>query len=372
MRVVDLPSGTLRLELARQAVPLDALCAFATRRNPRRGFLFVSRVLGRHLPAVPGALREAGRALLDQAGALRPPVAVLAMAETAVGFGHLVHEELWARTGGQACFIHTTRHDLGLPALEVREDHSHAPLHRVVLPVAPAVREAFLTARSVVLVDDEVTTGRTLAALAEALGPLCPDAEPAAVLALLDWSGGTVHGPGGATLPVHALVSGRASFEPAPSWTPPPRPDLGPPAASPWTPARRARAGCLAPIVTEDELAARLAALRVAPGERVLVLGGGEFCHPPHRLAEALVAAGAIATVQAWSRSPILPGGPITSVVPFLDPYGEGVVCHVYNLAPRMTDRIIACFETPPERVPAPLADALAAAAPRVDVVSWA
>src|SRR3546814_5665769 len=46
----SLPTGTLELT-TEENVDLDAFCDFAARANPKRGFLIVSKVLGRHLPA---------------------------------------------------------------------------------------------------------------------------------------------------------------------------------------------------------------------------------------------------------------------------------------------------------------------------------
>jgi hypothetical protein len=64
---VALPTGTLTLSgVAPERI--HALCDFAARANPKRGFLIVSRVLGRHLPTPPEALCTAADAL---AAALR-------------------------------------------------------------------------------------------------------------------------------------------------------------------------------------------------------------------------------------------------------------------------------------------------------------
>ena len=56
-RVIELPTGRLDIAIEEAVWPLDRLCAFAARENPRRGFLVVSRVLGRHLPTPPQVIR---------------------------------------------------------------------------------------------------------------------------------------------------------------------------------------------------------------------------------------------------------------------------------------------------------------------------
>ncbi|WP_230285751.1 phosphoribosyltransferase domain-containing protein, partial [Deinococcus sp. 23YEL01] len=68
-RRVTLPSGELDLHLERSALPLDDLLGFAVRRNPKRGFLFVSRVLGKHIPVRPSVAASTHAAL---AAALPP------------------------------------------------------------------------------------------------------------------------------------------------------------------------------------------------------------------------------------------------------------------------------------------------------------
>ena len=46
----DLPNGRLTLTINRADLPPDELFALGARANPRRAFLFVSKVLGKHSP----------------------------------------------------------------------------------------------------------------------------------------------------------------------------------------------------------------------------------------------------------------------------------------------------------------------------------
>src|SRR3546814_7864377 len=64
---IELSTGTLELVIE-HAAELDAFCDFAARANPKRGFLIVSKVLGRHLPASPNAMRGA----MDELGQKLP------------------------------------------------------------------------------------------------------------------------------------------------------------------------------------------------------------------------------------------------------------------------------------------------------------
>src|SRR5690349_18728333 len=102
---VPLAGGTLALDVAQSRWALDDLCAFAERRNRRRAFLIVSRVLGRHIPARPSTMRAAMRDLADLIPADLPePILVVGLAETAVCLGAGLHEELERRLGRKAVF----------------------------------------------------------------------------------------------------------------------------------------------------------------------------------------------------------------------------------------------------------------------------
>ncbi|MBE7189927.1 phosphoribosyltransferase domain-containing protein, partial [Jatrophihabitans endophyticus] len=148
--------------------PLHDLVVLGLRRNPRRAHLLVSGVLGKHVPADPravhGTAQRLGRlvaAALDGADAV-----VLGFAETATGLGHGVAETL------AAPYLHSTRRRVAsaVPLAGFREEHSHAADH-LLLPEDPA----FLAGGSaLVLVDDELSTGRTARNTIAALHALVP------------------------------------------------------------------------------------------------------------------------------------------------------------------------------------------------------
>jgi len=154
------------------AWPLDTLCTFAARRNPKRGFLVVSKVLGRHWPAAPATMRAAVRDLAARVPADLPgPVVVVGLAETAVGLGQTLHAELGR---GDALYLHSTRQLVDAPLLgRFEEPHSHASAHLLYEPVVAG----FDAPRSLILVDDEVSTGTTLANLAAVLVARWPSIE---------------------------------------------------------------------------------------------------------------------------------------------------------------------------------------------------
>ncbi|ACZ23285.1 phosphoribosyl transferase family protein [Sanguibacter keddieii DSM 10542] len=196
-------------------LPLPALVGLALRRNPRRAHLLVSTVLGKHVPTDPRVVQAAGTLLgllvadalggattvADAArtaqvgdaltaalaggpgaaehlllvvdglhdavteiaevgserGAAAPGSAgttvVVGYAETATALGHCVGAALGVPS------LHSTRRPVAgvVPAAGFAEEHSHATEH-LLLPHDPR----FLAdAGTVVLVDDEISTGKT-------------------------------------------------------------------------------------------------------------------------------------------------------------------------------------------------------------------
>jgi hypothetical protein len=351
---IPLPGGVLHLDVARSLMPLDQLCAFAVRRNARRSFLIVSKLLGRHLPARPSAMRAAAR---DLAALIPPdlpgPILVIGLAETAVCLGQSVHEEL-VRLGRDAAFVHSTRQRGDHPLLcRFDEPHSHAASHLIYRP-----RGVDLGAiRSLVLVDDEVSTGTTLANLAQALVAVLPGVEQVAVASLTDWSGGSdwlarLPRPAAGWSLLGGSLRWQAGAASAGREAPPPQagafgtmpaPDFG-------------RLGATGPFALPDPPA-------FPAGAALRIVGTGEFTYPPFLLAERLEQEGHDVVVQAASRSPVQIGGPIASALSFRDNYGAGVANYLYNAAPGDGRRTFICHETPPGSVDPDLVAALGATA---------
>jgi hypothetical protein len=417
------------------------LVGLALRRNPRRAHLLVSRVLGKHVPTDPRLVRAAGLALgalvaevLD--GRVRPrvdlgpaldgepgaaaaardaavaiaasvtvpagsgsvvtvpagsgsSVTVLGYAETATALGHLVAEALDADV-----YLHSTRRSVpgASAAGGFAEEHSHATEH-LLLPSDPGV----LTGSGpLVLVDDELSTGRTVANTLRTLHLLAPRSHYV-VAALVDLrtpqdhavlqrlaaelgsrvdvvalAAGTVRVPedvlvaGAALVAAHApgAAVGAGSGTPVPTLpvltlpvlADPVRVDLGWPVALPdggrhgVLRAHRARLEVELPT-----MAARLAATLPRTGE-VLVLGFEELMHAPLRLAEALADAypGLVVRSSTTTRSPVLAvdaaGYAIRHRLVFAahdhpaDGPGER---YAYNIAPGRFDAVVLVVDTP-------------------------
>ena len=94
---------------------------------------------------------------------------------------------------------------------------------------------------------------------------------------------------------------------------------------------------------------ALLARHSIRADARVLVLGTGEFIHPPAVFARELATrSGADVYLQSSSRSPALPWGALPHKRSFADPYDAGVPYYLYNLAtPDAYDHVFICHEHP-------------------------
>jgi len=355
-RSIPLPTGNLHLEVGRACWPLDSLCGFAVRRNPRRAFLIVSKVLGRHIPAAPSLMRRSVRDLAAQIPAGLPgPVLVVGLAETAVCLGQSLYEELARRHGFAGHFIHSTRQLIDHPSLcRFEEPHSHASAHLIYRPVGVDLSAV----RTLVLVDDEVSTGTTLANLAVALVEHLPACERIVAAALTDWSGG---GAWLERMPRPAacvsLLAGRLRWQPGDTPSPADAAafDQAAPALGRLDAHRNyGRLGW-------DGSPLALPAFEPGPPRPLRIVATGEFTYPPFLFAEQLEAAGHDVVMQSTSRSPALPGGAIGNILTFGDNYATGLPNFLYNAAPADGRTSLICHETPPGSIDAALIAALKA-----------
>ncbi len=196
-------------------ISLETLVSLAARRNEKRGFLFVSKILGKHIPIDPYVGLLGGAALgvkfirdicnlnyehtdrifdalktkcytkavyemvESEPFVLPKHTLFIGFAETATALGHSMFSFF-----RNADYIHTTREWLPewQSQLNFDEEHSHAVEHRCY----PLDREIFVNAEVVVLVDDELTTGRTALNFIKEIQKKFPK-KKYIVVALLDW-----------------------------------------------------------------------------------------------------------------------------------------------------------------------------------------
>lgn len=196
---------------------LEDLFLMAGRKNPKRAFLFVSKILGKHIPVNPKQAILGGRLIGLMIGekieaikeinyhiiakalkddnfsdealvyadskliSLSKPTLFVGFAETATALGNSVFAQF---KGDNICYIHTTRDELleCRSAFDFEEEHSHAVSH-----FCYPLKEEFLSEfERIVLVDDEITTGKTALNLIEAINNKYPKKEYI-IASILDW-----------------------------------------------------------------------------------------------------------------------------------------------------------------------------------------
>ena len=351
---VSLRCGTLHVQIARADRGLHELCGFASRRSRKRGFVFISKVLGKHYPVRPARMAAVYTQLAARLTGLRGPAVLIALAETATGLGQGIYEA-WLRLTGRddVLFLHTTRCRLRRPlALNFEETHSHATEHQLYEPADPDHARLFQRAATLVLVDDEMSTGRTLATLARAYHRLNGCLSSVHLVCLTDWLGaaGRAAIADRIALPTafHSLLEGDFTLEENGAFDPGPLPDVTGRGdfKDAYLPRHYGRLGITEPL--RFNLDALIAASGVRRGERLLVLGAGEFSYPPFLLAQRLEELGWDVYYQSTTRSPLLVDRDITSALEFIDNYHDGMPNYLYNVGDRCYDRVLIGYETRP------------------------
>ncbi|WP_239649593.1 phosphoribosyltransferase domain-containing protein [Methylocucumis oryzae] len=161
---ITLATGVLTLDLLPSRIPLHRLLGFAARVSSKRKFLFVSKLLGKHYPVSPLLMRWSYRKLARDVLAQEQLGSSLwlGMAETATGLGYGVYAEAKAEGLNNALFMQTTRYVLsGCPFLQFEESHSHATDFFLYFPSREQDKRLFNQADTLVLIDDEISTGTT-------------------------------------------------------------------------------------------------------------------------------------------------------------------------------------------------------------------
>ena len=338
------------------------LLGFAERINPKRAFLFVSKVLGRHIPVSPHIMRHAFTDLAKLVpGDLPEPVLVIGMAETAVGLGAGVHQVLQQRYP-EAIYVTTTRHPVhGAPLLaRFLEEHSHAQDQLLYGSPDAELQQQILNSKSIVLVDDEASTGKTFVNLIHALQQAGLNQISHVVTATLaDWSSG-IH-IADLNCQSVALMTGKWQWRDAEHPIQINMPKVDTVAFGAFATLAEPTWGRLP--IQDSGAHIRLA---VQPDERILVLGSGEYVWSSFLLAEYLQQQGADVKFSAITRSPIAVGHAIQSALAFSDNYGLGIQNFVYNINPQHYDRVLITVETATHSVAKSLLEAL----PNAEVIS--
>ena len=189
---------------------LDDLVSIGYRdNNSKRNFLFISKVLGKHIEVKPDICKVTGFLLastilgvtketsmlinyikdnnkeinvneaMNLAYRTNEKLVVLGFAETATGLGMAVASAI-----ENSYYITTTREDIkGIKSfLKFEEEHSHATTHKCFPEDIYKLREA----DRIILVDDEITTGKSMLNIIKELKKTT-GVKKYEILTILDW-----------------------------------------------------------------------------------------------------------------------------------------------------------------------------------------
>jgi adenine/guanine phosphoribosyltransferase-like PRPP-binding protein len=350
---VELQTGLLQISVHNARYPLEKLLTFGARQNPKRRYLFISKVLGKYVPCLPSDMRETYQTLakvVEQAVSFPHLTWVLGVAETATGLGAGVAQELKRSGLEDVIYSHTTRCDLDRDInFSITEAHSHAPSH-LIYRLGSTLAERQI--ESVVIVDDEISTGKTLEQLSRKLQQNLPQLKTIVWVSLVNWLSMEQRETYRKAYPeltftFISLLDGSYQFY-ADEQFPLQLPDK---TASGISSANSrddiGRTGYLATAEPEVSFytpqGIRLDTSQLNPTEKYTVIGTGEFTYQPFLFAEKLQEEGVDVIFQSTGRSPVLEGAGITSKQSFFDEAQKGVY-YLYNL-PKNRQAIIL-YET--------------------------
>jgi len=396
-------------------IPLDELFLMAARKNTKRGFLFVSKILGKHLPVHPLIPFIGGAALAaryvsimynehdfeencdftqalvndlvrektwqyisDHPVPLPEKTLFIGFAETATALGH----SMFSCFRENAQYLHTTRENImGIDnVLNFAEEHSHATEH-YCYAIDPAL---FDNGDMVVLVDDEITTGKSALNFIKAIHSQYPR-KTYGVVSLLDWRSVAdqqrfkdVENALGICIHTISLISGRitVSGQPVIDYHAHQDPLLGGAKSVVETIVLDNELGTLLEFsslstnhdkntvpylyatgrfgINSKEQATLeskfqqvgLSLRKKRQGKKTLCLGTGEFMYIPFKIASYM---GEGVRVQSTTRSPIYPaqhaGYAVKQAITFASPDDPSIVHYVYNIPQGYYDEVFIFME---------------------------
>lgn len=166
---------------------LDDLIIMGKRiNNPKRNFLFISKVLGKHIEVKPSICKEIGlklaRLIFDKEEKNyrnNEKISVIGFAETATGLGMAVASYI------KNCYYITTTRECITELKSIfkfEEEHSHATTHKCF----PLDKDNLVNSEKIILVDDEITTGKSMINIIKELKKVT-NAKEFIILSILDW-----------------------------------------------------------------------------------------------------------------------------------------------------------------------------------------
>jgi len=354
---VSLPTGKLNLNVSSSDFQLDDLTEYAARQNPKRGFLFVSKLLAKYWPSEPQAMlamhQYLAQALSDK---VQGTSVFIGMAEAAAGLGQGVYETYLQQqpaTQDDTLFLHSSRYFLkDSHYLDFQEQHSHASQFYVYVPPENPLKSLFLHAQTLVLIDDEVTTGTTFVNLITAYQKVNPELQRVLIVSILNFVDVARQREiqelvGCELLFINALAA-EIDFQKQMDYRYTDIPNVKSSIACKREKLSLSggRLGIQGELAWDESILQSLMQHWRA-GQRVLLLGTGEFMHLAFLIALSLDKQGWNVRVQSTARSPLLKGEAIQEKLEFIDNYADNIPNYLYNVRVGQYDQVVICHETP-------------------------
>lgn len=331
---IELKSGCLELDYSEY---LKSLVDFGSRINKKRGFLFVSKILGKHLPTQPSLMKKTYQDLAKLIPPSNEPTLFIGFAETATALGQGVFEET---NSTNSFYIHSTRFQTSAKIFfSFYEEHCHAPSHIFYEPKDKTILAMLDKITRVILIDDEVSTGNTANNLVTQLQKVLPNVKKYYLLTILNWTKNTY-----SNFEYLSLYQGDFHFEAK---------EMNFETTIISEPTEVKNLDNIIPynfgrygVQHLDLDFASMVNINVLKDKKVLVLGTAEFMYPPYLLANYLEYHHIESYFQATTRSPVNVDGAIKSKISFKDNYFEEIDNFLYNVMDREYDKILLCYET--------------------------
>jgi len=340
MKKIELQTGTLYLEnINKKDINLESLIGFGSRANKKRGFLFVSKVLGKHIPSKPSSMEKVCITLANklQQELNEKPTIVIGFAETATGIGHGVYQNLNIK---DSFYLHTTRYNISSKKLlEFKEEHSHAPSHILYDIENPELKKISDIAENIVLIDDEISTGKTIENIVKQLKKTFPNVKNYFACSIISWINKPIE-----NIKFISLYNGNFSFESKDYEIP----ENILSETKDYTyldeviPYNFGRQGIQEFTIDYEDYID----LESLENKKVLVLGTGEFMYSAFLIGKYLEKNNIDVYVQSTTRSPVNVEMDIKSKIRFKDNYYENIDNFLYNVIDKNYDKVFICYET--------------------------
>jgi hypothetical protein len=219
-------------------------------------------------------------------------------------------------------------------------------------PTDPAYKQRFLTADTLVLIDDEISTGRTFLRLIQAYQKVNPALRKVFIVSLVNFAHpddrAYLENESGVAVEWACFRQGLLSFTDSYNAAI----DAITVNASSNNACKKhllawhGRLGLTEPVDLQANPIPHFTTTE-QDNRPILVLGTGECSAPAYLLGRELATQGLKVKVQSTTRSPIHLGNEIGLICQFEDNYEDGINNFIYNMNPADYREIILCHETP-------------------------